>query len=135
MPERRPDRVTGGAHDEFWRHCADGELWFQRCSRCALWQWPTAADECCERCGGGTVWHPVSGRGRVIGQCVFERAYYQELSVPYETILVELDEGPLFISNPCGFRADQAVGAAVCVAFLDCTDQAGAFRLPVFELS
>jgi uncharacterized protein len=134
MAERRPDRVLSGAHAEFWRHCGDGELWLQQCQVCGLWQWPSVADERCERGDGPVAWHRVSGRGRVVGWCSFERAYYPELSVPYGTLLVELDEGVLFIANPLGFPAgDDAVGLTVRVAFLDATDEAGDFRLPVFE--
>jgi hypothetical protein len=64
----------------------------------------------------------------------FEHRYYKELPVPWDSILVELEEGPLFISNPAGFsRADMAAGMPLRVAFLDCEDDFGQFRLPVFE--
>ena len=47
------------------------------------------------------VWAPMSGRGRIVSWCTFERDYYAGiLPIPWETILVELEEGPLFISNP-----------------------------------
>ncbi len=66
--------------------------------------------------------------------CTFERSYYPSLAAPYDSILVELDEGPLFLSNPHGFDCQRDVlGLPVRVAFLDCQDEAGTFRLPVFE--
>lgn len=88
-----------------------------------------------ERCGHRQLkWELISGGGCVVSWCTFERRYYPELDVPWDTILVELDEGPLFISNPSGFPNDEVVqGLRVRVSFVDCEDDAGTFRLPVFE--
>jgi uncharacterized OB-fold protein len=76
----------------------------------------------------------MSGNGRVVSWCTFQRPYYSELGVPWTTILVELSEGPLFISNPVDFEHDDiSFGMSVRVTFIDCEDDAGTFRLPVFE--
>lgn len=77
----------------------------------------------------------MSGRGTIVSWCTFERDYYNGLlPIPYDTILVELEEGPLFLGNPRGFGwRDITAGMAVKLAFLDCEDSAGPFRLPVFE--
>ncbi|MBO0729227.1 MAG: OB-fold domain-containing protein [Acidimicrobiaceae bacterium] len=133
MVQRRPNRVTGPDHDEFWMYCDHAELRIQRCEACRHLSWPPAG--ACERCGSPQLaWELLSGRGRVVSWCTFERRYYQELDVPWDTILVELDEGPLFISNPSGFtNGDVEQGLPVRVAFVDCEDDAGRFRLPVFE--
>jgi uncharacterized OB-fold protein len=134
MAEKRPNRVHGPSHDEFWARCASGELWMQRCAACQLVQWPPVESEC-EKCASTDVaWEQLSGRGDIVSWCTFERSYYPELPVPWDTIVVELEEGPLFISNPAGFSgADVTMGMGVQVAFVDCEDGAGAFRLPVFE--
>jgi uncharacterized OB-fold protein len=133
VPERRPNRVLGPGHDEFWAHCANGELRMQRCADCQHLSWPPVVD--CERCGRGNVtWEQLSGRGKVVSWCTFERRYYAELDPPYDTILVELDEGALFIANPAGFENDDTIGGLpVQVTWVDCEDDAGSFRLPVFE--
>lgn len=133
MAEQRPDRALGGPHSEFWDWCAKGELRLQRCSSCGRLSWPPV--ETCEHCGGADlVWERMSGRGRVASWCSFERDYYRGLMpVPYDNILVELEEGPLFLSNPHGFgREDIVVGMPVTLAFLECEDSAGPFNLPVF---
>ena len=66
--------------------------------------------------------------------CTFHQPYYPNLPLPWDTILVELDEGPFFISNPLDFdNASAVLGMPVQVAFLDCEDEAGPFQLPVFE--
>jgi uncharacterized OB-fold protein len=131
MTERRPSRTLGGVHSEFWEHCAAGRLCLQRCGACAAWLWPPG--ERCDECGGLLAWQPVSGTGKLVSWATFHQAYYPELTVPWETILVELSEGPLFISNPLGFtRADMLPGLPVRVEFLACEDDHGPFTLPVF---
>ena len=134
MVEKRPNRTLGGPHDTFWEWCAKGELRIQHCAACAQFSWPPV--EACEHCGGEALdWQRMSGRGTVASWCSFERDYYGGiLPIPWDTILVELEEGPQFISNPSGFgREEIAIGMAVRLDFADCEDGAGRFRLPVFE--
>jgi uncharacterized OB-fold protein len=134
MAEKRPDRTLGGNHDTFWDWCGKGELRLQRCGSCDHLHWPVVARKC-EACGEQAfVWEPMSGRGKVVSWTTFERDYYQgTLPLPYDTILVELAEGPLFMSNPQGFGwQDLAPDMPVRVTFIDAEDSAGAFSLPVF---
>jgi uncharacterized OB-fold protein len=134
MAERRPNRTRGPAHDIFWSWCEKGELRLQRCTSCGQLSWPV--NEGCEYCGSSAIdWERMSGRGRIISWATFYQDYYAGLlATPYDTILVELEEGPLFTSDPLGFgEAEIEFGMAVTLAFLDCEDDAGRFRLPVFE--
>lgn len=133
MAQKRPDRTRGPEHDAFWAWCAKGELRLQGCAHCHKLAWPPVA--ACGSCGGGELaWRPMSGRGKVISWSTFERDYYNGLfPIPWDTILVELEEGPLFISNPQGFTwKDITPDMPVKVAFLECEDSAGPFKLPVF---
>ena len=67
--------------------------------------------------------------------CSFFQQYYDSLTVPYDVILVELDEGPMFVSNPENFSAGSVdLGARVQVRFIHCRDDVGEFELPVFAL-
>ena len=76
----------------------------------------------------------LSGLGTIVSWCTFYKQYYPDVAVPYDTIVVELEEGPLFISNPQGFTNEQVTyGTAVAVAFIDVEDEGGPFLLPVFE--
>jgi uncharacterized OB-fold protein len=134
MAEKRPDRTRGPRHDEFWAWCDRGELRLQSCGACGRLSWPVV--DACEHCGaGGLEWVKMSGRGKIASWCTFEYDYYGGvLPIPYETILVELEEGPLFVSNPVGLTwREIEFGMPVKLAFLDCEDSAGPFRLPVFE--
>ncbi len=130
--QRRPNRTLGGVHTEFWTYCATGTLHLQQCDGCATWQWPPT--ERCDGCdGAGLTWRPLAGTGNLISWATFHQRYYPELDIPYDTILVELTEGPLFISNPAGFtRQDMTPGLPVKVGFLPCEDDHGTFSLPVF---
>jgi len=134
VAERRPDRTLGPGHDEFWGWCAAGELRLQRCSVCGHLSWPAVADAC-ERCDSTELtWERMSGLGTVVSACTFARDYFRDtFPIPWDTILVELDEGALLISDPVGFTRDD-IGPAmrVAVTFIECEDSAGPFRLPVF---
>ena len=134
MAQKRPDRIRGVGHDAFWDWCAKQELRLQHCDRCGKLSWPVVRT--CEHCDSNELtWARMSGRGKVVSWCTFERDYYAgRLPIPWETILVELEEGALFISNPMGFTwRDMSLGLPVRLAFLDCEDSAGPFKLPVFR--
>lgn len=134
MTEKRPDRTLGPVHQSFWDGCAAGELRIQHCGACGHRPWP--AVEVCDRCGQAALsWAPVSGRGTVLSWCSLVQDYYKgAFPLPHDCLLVELEEGPLFISNPRGFAFDEITpDMPVRVAFLDAEDSAGPFRLPVFE--
>jgi len=134
MAQTRPDRFLGPGHDEFWASCNKQELRLQRCTGCSKVLWPVA--KACEYCGGADLaWERMSGAGKIVSWCTFVQDYYKGvMPVPYDTILVELAEGPLFVSNPNGFSTKEiAVDMPVQLAFIDCEDKAGAFKLPVFD--
>lgn len=133
MTERRPDRVLGHNHDVFWEGCSQGELRIQHCSGCDRLYWPAARK--CEHCDcADFTWQTMSGRGRIVSWSTFVQDYYQgRLPVPYDTLLVELEEGVMFISNPHGFTEAEIVpDMPVEVRFIPCEDSAGPFSLPVF---
>ncbi len=133
MLQTRPDRKLGPGHDEFWAWCNKGELRLQRCKSCGGLSWPVI--DACEQCGGTELeWEQLSGFGKVVSWCTFEHDYYRGvLTIPYDTIMVELAEGPIFISNPSGFGCeDITFEMPVKLAFLNCEDSAGPFSLPVF---
>ena len=131
---KRPDRLPGPGHDEFWAWCNKGELRLQRCANCHKLSWP--AVQACEYCGHAELaWERMSGRGKIISWATFQRDYYKGMfPMPWETILVELEEGPLFVSNPQGLTwKDITFNMPVKLLFIDCEDSRGAFKLPIFE--
>jgi len=134
LPQPRPARTLRNEADHrFWRSCEERELCLPQCDSCGKFEWPPTPE--CGACGGGTFsWKRLSGLGCVRSFCTFERAYYRECPTPWTVLLVELDEGPLFIGNPKGI-ADEELreGLRVRLAWLRCRDVHGEFNLPVFE--
>jgi uncharacterized OB-fold protein len=116
----------------FWDGCRRGELLIQRCTACGRLRYP--AGPVCPTClSVETQWQPVSGKGTVFSFIVFHRAYHPawEGKTPYNVSLVELDEGPIMLSNVVGIAQDKmAVGLPVSVAFERVDDEV---TLPVFE--
>lgn len=136
MGEKRPPRSLLRAQDrEFWELCGHGELHLQKCRSCGHIPWPVV--EKCENCGAEQLeFEKMSGKGKLRSWCTFVQDYYRGggMPVPYDTIVVELEEGPWFLSNPQGFAtSDAAHGMDVKAAFLPCEDEHGEYNLPVFE--
>ncbi|MGE0034611.1 MAG: Zn-ribbon domain-containing OB-fold protein [Xanthobacteraceae bacterium] len=115
----------------FWDACARGELRLQRCRSCGHLRYP-AAIVCPECLSAETEWQAVSGRGKVFSFVVFQRAYHPawEGRVPYNVALIELDEGPILLSNVIDVdNARLTVGLDVRIAF-ERLDEA--LSIPVF---
>lgn len=116
----------------FWDGCRRGELLLQRCSHCDRLRYP-AAVVCPDCLSAEAQWQPMSGRGRVFSFVVFHRAYHSawEAKVPYNVALIELDEGPIMLSNVVAIdNATLAAGLAVAVAF-EAVDEG--LTIPVFR--
>ncbi|MCC5988548.1 MAG: Zn-ribbon domain-containing OB-fold protein [Pararhodobacter sp.] len=95
MPEFATPETQG-----FWEGCAAGELRLQRCNDCSAWQFPPRAF--CQTCRSNALsWEPVTGRGRLASFTEVHRAPLPEMreAVPYLLALVELEEGPMMMSN------------------------------------
>jgi uncharacterized OB-fold protein len=115
----------------FWDACARGELRLQRCLSCGHLRYP-AAIVCPECLSAETEWQAVSGRGKVFSFVVFQRAYHLawEGRVPYNVALIELDEGPILLSNVIDVdNARLTVGLDVRIAFRRLDE---ALSIPVF---
>ncbi len=105
----------------FWEGCAAGELRMQGCVRCGHVRYPIAP--ICPRClSPDDEWRRLSGRGEILSWVYFRRSYNAawEHRLPYNVILVQLEEGPRMFSNavPLG-RDDLHVGMAVGVEFVE----------------
>ena len=109
-PKAAPIRPTiNDVNRPFWDGCGRGHLLVQRCSHCARLRYPAAV--VCPNClAPEAQWQPMSGRGQVFSFVVFHRAYHPawEGKVPYTVALIELDEGPVMLSNVIG--VDHAQG-------------------------
>jgi uncharacterized OB-fold protein len=97
-PLLRPRPATD-LEQQFWDHCAEQRLCFQRCRECERWRHPPR--HACGNCGS-LVWDWVesTGRGRVFTWSLTHRAPHPKLvpHVPYATVIVELEEGVRLVS-------------------------------------
>ena len=135
MAERRPNRTLGPNHDTFWEYLGRSEYRLQKCNQCGEFQFPPAA-ACPECLSDEFTWTQLQGTGVILSHCTFIRQYYPECPVPWHTMLVELDEGPSVIGTPLDQSIDEErlkSGTRVRLALIDVEDDAGAFKLPVWE--
>lgn len=103
----------------FWDGAAAGELRLQACTACGLVRYPIS--DVCPRClSPEAEWRVMSGRGEILSAVTFQRAYNPawEERVPYNVVLVQLDEGPRMFGNVLPYdRRDLPAGTRVRVVF------------------
>ena len=103
----------------YWEACRRGELRLQKCADCGHVRFPPSV--LCPRClSESSSWEKMSGRGRVYSWIVVHRpqhpAFFED--VPYNVVIVELDEGPRLHSRIVGCANEEiAIGMPVEVVF------------------
>ena len=120
MPDEfRPEPPVSTLTEPFWSGALAGELRLQQCRKCGHIRYPIA--EICPRClSSECAWATLTGAGTVQTYAIFDRAYHDawKSEVPYVVALVELDEGPVFLTNIIGVDPSQvAVGQRVAATF------------------
>jgi uncharacterized OB-fold protein len=110
---------------EFWSEARNGRLILRFCKECD--QFHHYPRSICPHCfSDQTEWRPAKGTGTIHVFSVMRRA-----PVPYAIAYIELDEGPLMISNivNCDFDALK-IGQPVKLCFGEFENDG---KLPVFE--
>jgi uncharacterized protein len=116
----RPLPIINELTEPYWRAAREHRLVIQGCRNCGRRQFP-AVEECPD-CGGSLTWTASPGLGRLHTFTVFHRAYHPGFAddVPYNVSIVELDEGPLVMTNVVGCDNSQLViGMRLAVVFDD----------------
>ena len=109
----------------FWHGTHEHELRLQRCRACGSFQFPPQV--LCRSClSEEQDWTATSGKATVYSFVVQHRpatpAFVDD--VPYVVAVVELEEGPLLLTNIVECAPDEVtVGMAVEVTFVDATDE------------
>lgn len=118
----------------YWEAAKRHELVMQYCKDCGHYQFPPSS--LCQQCLGENIgFKKVSGRGKIWSFNVFHQRYWTSFGedIPYNTIWVQLDEGPFMISNLVGVKnEDIKVDMAVEVIFDDITEE---WTLPKFKVA
>ena len=128
---RKPLPTLDHLSRPFWDLARQGKLSVQRCTACGHRQFPPGP--VCPACLGDKLeWEVVSGKGTLLSWVTFHRAYWNGFAaeLPYDVCLVQLDEGPLLVSNLVGVAAAEiAVGDRLQAVFEPATDE---ITLPKF---
>lgn len=89
----------------FWKGSKNHELRLQKCLGCGnIWYPPS---EACPKCLSTTYeWSRMSGRGKIWSWVVFHQRYFPSFAqdIPYNVVVVQLEEGPTMISNLIGIK-------------------------------
>lgn len=125
-----PHPVYFSPNDQtFWDSVAEGAMRLQKCKGCGTLRYPPGA--CCAKClGVEAEWLPISGRGTLISWTTFHRQYLPAYPVPLTVIVVQLEEGPMMISNiDEAERPSLRIGVPVRMTYADHPD---GYRIPRF---
>jgi uncharacterized OB-fold protein len=116
----------------FWDGCREHKLLFQKCQNCGLVRWPPSI--ICSNCHSqDTGLVKSTGKGKIYTYAVYHQAYHPgfESEVPYVTAVIELEEGPHFLSNVIGCEPHEVeCDMPVEVVWEDITEE---FSLPKFR--
>lgn len=109
----------------FWQAAREHRFVLPRCTNCGHVFFPPYLS--CPRCLSFELeWMEASGKGTVWGHTVMRHPYIPSFvdELPYNVVLVELDEGPMLYSNVVGIdHGDVRPDMRVEVVFEDATDE------------
>jgi uncharacterized protein len=115
-----------------WDGTSRKELLLQRCSACGAFRHPPSP--ICQNCLSNLhEWVAASGRGTLYTYAVVRQALGRgwEEKVPYIVAVIELEEGPRFLSNLVDIEPEAVqIGMPVEVTYAECAD---APPLPLFR--
>jgi len=121
----KPGRPLPGLHEldtaPFWRATKNKEFRYQQCAGCGTVVWHPRAH--CTGCVDGDLqWLVSDGIGTIYSYSVVRQSYHPFFrgQVPYAVALVDLDEGPRFLTNVVGVDdplADVHIGQRVELAW------------------
>ena len=126
-----PPAVRGLYDIPMWDSIAARQMKLQRCQKCGTVMYPPGP--CCTACLSNALdWEPISGNGTILSWIVFHRQYLPAYPAPYNAIAVQLEEGPIMVSNLEGAApANSWIGQQVTLTY---TTMADGMLLPRFRI-
>lgn len=117
----------------YWEGAAQGKLMLQKCCTCGLLRHPPSV--LCPECWNQPAeWVSASGYGVIYSYTIVTHAVHRSVEgkVPYNVVLVELDEGARMVSSIVDAPPEEIlIGGKVSVVFEILTPEIG---LPKFRL-
>jgi uncharacterized protein len=81
-----------------WASMKARKLQLQRCDPCGHFRYPPAP--VCPQClSARATWTAVSGKGTVLSWVVFHKKYFDDHVPPYNSVAVQLEEGPIIVTQ------------------------------------
>jgi uncharacterized protein len=115
---------------QFWEATRHRELHLQHCGDCGQVWYPAGTN--CPKClSTNFEWSAMSGRGTVWSFIVYHHCWHRgfEKDMPYNVAMIQLEEGPIVISNIVDVQNDSIkVGMPVKVVFEPATEQVTLFK-------
>lgn len=102
-----PHPAPSGDHAVYWDWLRRGELRLQRCDSCRAWRFHPRPR--CPACRSAEhSWERVSGRAEVASWTICYPPVLPAFAdrVPYNAVVVHLEEGPFMVSNVLGVDND-----------------------------
>ena len=132
MATNRPIRSMDPYAEQFWACTQKKEFRLQQCADCSKYRWPPGPT--CDKClSDNYEWASIGGHGKLLSWTTFRRGYFKEYPAPHTVIVLELDEGPLFVSYPFELEvAKLREGMVLSLRWTDGEDKFGSYNLPVF---
>ena len=130
-PVPRPLPQPNADDQEWWQGLKRRELLIQRCAQCGLLR--HAPRPMCSECQSlDREWIKASGKGTIYSFIVVRHPVHPYFSdLPYNVVLVELDEGTRLVSNLLDVSVEDIfIGMPVEVTFEDVSDD---IALPKFR--
>lgn len=125
------DPVAESYEEGFWNAIKEKRLVFQRCGDCGEWLHPPRP--LCHKCKSFNLkWEKSSGKGRIYSYVVFTKEVNPLYRVPYEVVLVEMDDEKVrIISNMVDVDPEEIyIGMPVEVQFVKINEE---WSLPWFR--
>jgi uncharacterized OB-fold protein len=117
---------------QFWEHCAQEKLCFQRCRACGVWR--HLPRYLCAKCHSAEwEWAESCGRAVIFSWTITHRPMHPAFTpdIPFAAVIVELDEGIRMVSGVRGIANDElALDLPVEVVFERVSDD---MSLPFFR--
>jgi uncharacterized OB-fold protein len=101
-------------HDQpMWDSIEQQRFALQHCDDCSTVRYPPGP--ICPHCLSlAASWKPLSGRATILSWVVFHRQYFDDFPPPYNSVAVQIAEGPIVVSNLIGDEPEGSwIGAEV----------------------
>ncbi|MGI8551758.1 MAG: Zn-ribbon domain-containing OB-fold protein [Dehalococcoidia bacterium] len=127
----KPLPIKTDENAPYWESAKQQELRLQRCSQCGKFRYPPAPF--CPHClSSEAEWRPISGKATVYSYIIVHQRYDPSFAgdLPYNVTIVELEEGPRFVTNVVDCRnEDLRIGMPLLITYQVATEE---FTLPKF---